>query len=640
MFAINADGTNLRQITFNDPALDAIDMAAYGYEGRTYLYDDTDPAWLPDGRIVFSSTRWMVHAEYGRARGTNLHVVNADGTDEHRITSERNGADRPIVDPLNGRIVFARWWLNGRFPTDRTDTIRLPDRGGRPAYNLLNGLLSPELAPFASGGAGTIQANEWTAASVNPDGTDVRLWTGSVRVPDFINNYYGGSFTDAGVLYGNFFPDFPLTESGGFGGIRRYYRGARGSDEVWGLTTKTDDFVWPGPPPSLTILRSAQGYAGDPVPLPDGRLLFSWARNPATGTEDIGQDYGLFVIDPLNPQQPTLVHDVRGTTELRAQLLRPRPIPPAIPDQVTNHPTPTPIASDADLPRDGTFVFDALNVYFNGPVDMPIVNAPPIGSAATMRFFANYQRAPLNSDMTLNYPVQLAELPVPSHGAVRHVAPANVSLFEELRRADRSVPLTTLGDDAVGGAFVMGMNYGRPGTTIRCVGCHIGHSQIPVPASAEAARWSNLAPGARVVASSTSGNSPQRLVNRAGSHRRGVQPLEEPGGTHDGPVGRDRVPGPGHGAQRPPLWPPRWRRRAGRHGQALPGSRPIGCGGGRCEWPGCRDRHERRLRRRPGAGGAGGVHPRAGPAHEPRGDRGDCRRRWRSARSGGRRRAI
>jgi len=108
LFTIRADGSQLRQITFNDPILDAIDMAAYGRAGEPYRYDDTDPAWLPDGRIVFSSTRWMSHGEYGRSRGTNLHVVNADGTGEHRITSERNGADRPLVDPVTGRIVFAR----------------------------------------------------------------------------------------------------------------------------------------------------------------------------------------------------------------------------------------------------------------------------------------------------------------------------------------------------------------------------------------------------------------------------------------------------------------------------------------------------------------------------------------------------
>jgi hypothetical protein len=532
IFTINADGSGLRQITFNDPALDAIDMSAYGSAGARWRYDDTDPAWLPDGRIVFSSTRWMGIGEYGAApRTTNLHVVNPDGSGERRITSERNGADRPIVDPLTGRIVFARWWLNGRFPTDRTDTVQGPDRGGYPSYEFKDGLTHQGQAPSSSGGPGTVDANDWIATSVRPDGTDLQLWTGSIRTFFLQNNYYGGAFTNDGVLYGNFFPDFPLTESGGFGGIRRYRRGAVGSEGIWGLTVKTDDFVRKEDPVSLTIIHSATGYAADPVPLPDGRLLFSWARDPATGREDIGQDYGLFIINPNNPSNPTLVYDVRGTTELRAQLLRPRPVPPALTDGPTDRPTPTPIASTSDLHRDGTFVFDALNVYFNGPVDMPIVNAPTVGSAVKMRFFADYQRRPLNSDMTLNYPVLMTELPVPASGAVRHTAPANVSLFEDMRTSTQALPLTTLDGRPNGGAYVTGFNYGRPGTTVRCVGCHAGHTQIPVPATAEEARWTNLAPGARVTASSTSGAGAGNLVNRralregVGEHWRSQQGL-------------------------------------------------------------------------------------------------------------------
>jgi hypothetical protein len=513
IFTIDADGTNLRQITFDDPVLDSIDMAQYLRLGERYRYDDTDPAWLPDGRIVFSSTRFLNVAEYGRARGTNLHVVNADGTGGHRITSERNGADRPAVDPVTGKIVYARWWLNGRFPSDRLDTIGNPDRGGLPSNVLLNGLTqSPSLA---SGGPGAIQANEWVAASVNPDGTDLALWSGSLRIPHFMNHYYGGTFTDAGVLYGNFFPDFPLTESGGFGGIRRYERGATESTPIWGLMRKTDDLIQMADPPSLTIIHSPRGYAADPVPLPDGRLLFSWARDPRTGAEDIGQDYGLFILDPRNPGSPTLVHDTRGTTELRAQLLRARPRPPIIADEAPPEATESPLRSDADIHRDGTFVFDALNVYFNGPVDMPIVSAPPIGSASTIRFFADYQRAPLNADTTLNFPVLLQELPVHANGAVRNPnAPANVPLFEDLRTIAGLVPLTSHDVNPSGGGFVTGMNFGRPGTTARCVGCHAGHTQISIPSTVEGARWTNLAPGAQVRVSSTSGNNPARLVNR------------------------------------------------------------------------------------------------------------------------------
>ena len=57
--------------------------------------------------------------------------------------------------------------------------------------------------------------------------------------------------------------------------------------------------------------------------------------------------------------------------------------------------------------------------------------------------------------------------------------------------------------EPAGAAHVAGMNYGKPGAVARCIGCHSGHTMIPVPESDESAKWSNLAPGAAVRVSST-----------------------------------------------------------------------------------------------------------------------------------------
>jgi Tol biopolymer transport system component len=94
IYIINVDGSNLRQVTFSDQ--DNLDLSQFGNLSNQFRkYDDTDPVWLPDGRIVFSSTRWPAFAQYSGARTTNLHVVEADGSNMRRITAERNG--------LNGR---------------------------------------------------------------------------------------------------------------------------------------------------------------------------------------------------------------------------------------------------------------------------------------------------------------------------------------------------------------------------------------------------------------------------------------------------------------------------------------------------------------------------------------------------------
>ena len=60
----------------------------------------------------------------------------------------------------------------------------------------------------------------------------------------------------------------------------------------------------------------------------------------------------------------------------------------------------------------------------------------------------------------------------------------------------------TLGEP-LGATHVAGMNYGKPGQVARCIGCHSGHTMIPVPDNDEDAKWSNLAPGATVRASSS-----------------------------------------------------------------------------------------------------------------------------------------
>jgi archaellum component FlaG (FlaF/FlaG flagellin family) len=127
LYVINVNGTGLQQVTFSDRN---VSLAQFGSVASNFNnYDDTDPVWLPDGRIVFSSTRWPSFGMYGAALTSNLHVINADGTGLHRITAERNGAERPVIDPLTGRIVYARWWRNFRLGTNNMATMVAPEGG-------------------------------------------------------------------------------------------------------------------------------------------------------------------------------------------------------------------------------------------------------------------------------------------------------------------------------------------------------------------------------------------------------------------------------------------------------------------------------------------------------------------------------
>ncbi|MEO8354363.1 MAG: hypothetical protein ABI621_00470, partial [Chloroflexota bacterium] len=503
IYVINVDGSGLRQVTFSDR--DNLDLSQFRDVGSLFKkYDDTDPAWLPDGRIVFSSTRWPSFGQYGGVRTTNLYVVNGNGTSLHRITSERSGADRPLIDPLTGRIVYSRWWRNFRVATDSMQTIINPQGG----YIMKDGLLSiihsqPPPNMNEVGGFKNLERNSWHLATINPDGTGLVQWGGRSNTyfsGQMASHAYGGGFGQDGSFYANFFPMNNMTEAAGFGGVRRYQRGPNGYTAIIGVKTRNDSTqpLVRYNPPSHGVYQS--NYAAEPEVLPDGRLIISWAR-------DIKQDYGLYIVNS-DGSGLTSLYDNPGTTELRARVIQPRPLPPIVADKITQVASSVPPLAQGPYDVDGTFSFQALNVYFNAPVDTNILSAMPVGSAGTIRFFIDHQRwQQSGSHESLDWPILLKELPVKADGSITTNSPANVPLFEQVRSANScyTVPLTgkTVTPDELGGAaHVAGMNFGRPGEVVRCVGCHAGHSMIPVPENPEDAKWTNLGPGASLKVSS------------------------------------------------------------------------------------------------------------------------------------------
>jgi hypothetical protein len=501
IYTISADGRQLRQVTRSDQQLD---LSQFGpASGALRSYDDTDPAWLPDGRIVFSSTRWPSYAQYSGVRTSNLYVVNADGTGLHRITAERNGADRPLVDPLTGKIVYARWWRNHRFALDDLTTVADPAGGfvqkdGLSAKRDVEMDGSPRYGDY-------LWRNVWNATAINPDGTELKAWTGSfLQTGDGSGGHtYGGGFSASGDLLANFFPMFNMTEASGFGGIRRFHRGAEPYAPIIGITQVSPTYVHPSDPTSYGIVPGF--YASDATELSDGSLVISWAST-------VDQDYGLVQIRS-DGTGLTAVYDNKGTSELRARVLRPRPRPPILRDSVVRVASALPPSADGPFDADGTFTFNALNVYANAPVDTDIVNAPAVGSAATIRFFIDHQRRSPGSYPNLDWPILLAEERVNADGSVRTSAPANVPLFEQLRTPAHTVPLTRGPGGVSGAGHVAGMNFGRTGATATCVGCHIGHTMIPVPANPADAAWTNLAPGARITVSSSRTDDAPRWLN-------------------------------------------------------------------------------------------------------------------------------
>lgn len=506
IYVINIDGTGLKQVTglpSNEPVFSLDQFNALARQSLRG-YDDTDPVWLPDDRICFSSTRFPTLAMYNATRTSNLFVVNEDGTGLHRITSEKNGADRPTVDPISGKIVYARWWRNFYWPYDGMESVASSQypQGWKYHNGLtsdLNSVIDQELYMFNN--------NAFVLTEINPDGSGLKIFSSYFRETS-VNSCYGGSFDSNGDFIGNWFPIEHSSESSGFGGIKRYYRhGVKPPQGLFGITEYGNLDYYTNNPTSYGILKGE--YAAEPFYTDDDRILFSKAPTPE-------QDYGIYVMN-ANGSQPELIYDNPGTTELRAILVKPKTKPPVLIDKYQDIAHLLPPSGMSDLRDEGSFVFDCRNIYFNAPVDDPIISAPKAGDVGSVRFFA----APLLSQQygsieALDFPLLYNELPVDDFGRVLEKdAPANVPLFEQARSSLASgyhIPRTG-GGIMDGAAQVMGFNFGKPGQEVTCVGCHNGHSRIPVPETAEELLFTNLAPGATIRASSAM-NAPGYAIDR------------------------------------------------------------------------------------------------------------------------------
>lgn len=471
IYRIGVDGGGFMQLTFTDRDLDLSQFGAAAFHFERY--DDFDPCYLPDGRVVFASTRYPSMASHQKVLTSNLHVLSADGT-IHRITTERNGGEEPTIDPMTGQVVYSRWWLNLDRPTNvtRFGLTRQDDQA-----------LTDDIG------------NVWQAVTIKPDGEGVKLYAGFPRTREGMHTYKP-AILDDGRLLSVFSPDLTLTTIGGTG-IRWFRKGADFEHHVIGVRPGggREGARYHDPP-----------FATDPVQLSGNTILFSYSAN--------GHDYGLYTCR-LDGSDLRPVLDLPGTLELDAQVVRRREIPPVLQDGFVPPFFAFPPTEDpATYGMNDFFRFDCMNVFANAAVDEPMPDAPRITRDARIRFFMNVQRQnPREPDPS----IFLKEAPVfPTGGVHEPDVPADVPLFEQLVDANGRVLETTDGKFA----HVPGFNFERVGAGTKCVGCHAGHSMMEVPLTGSAAEWINVSPSAHVEATSIfvgeEGKlfSPRRVVDR------------------------------------------------------------------------------------------------------------------------------
>jgi len=101
IYEIGVDGRGLRRLTDPSPYCNC-------HQGSGGGQHDLAPAYLPDGRIVFLSTRPSGLVPCNNTGVAILHVMNPDGSDIHPISVNNvNEFDPSILS--DGRILFGRW---------------------------------------------------------------------------------------------------------------------------------------------------------------------------------------------------------------------------------------------------------------------------------------------------------------------------------------------------------------------------------------------------------------------------------------------------------------------------------------------------------------------------------------------------
>jgi hypothetical protein len=431
LYEMNLDGTGLQRLT----------------HGK---YDDFDGRYLPDGRIVFLSTRRGSSIQCGPASAAasadgqspdcyvrcgggperpvavyTLHVISADGSHLEPISPFENFEWTPSVDQ-DGRILYARW--------DYVDRYNMP-------YMSL-----------------------W---STMPDGTGARAVFGNFTTdPHCI--FEARSIPGSGRLI--------FTASGHHaftGGSLVLLDPNRASDGEAAMTRLTPEVVFP------EAEGWPQTYFADPYPLSENHYLVAWSASPLPpgtprpqwGMPGPPNDLGLYLFDTFGNLQ--LIYRDPAISSMDPLPVRPRPKPPRI-------------SSPVDLAgrQEGRML--VADVYQGLP-------SIPRGTIRELRLVG----IPAKTHPTMNYPAigitrddpgkfVLGTVPVEEDGSAYFHVPSGVGFFLQALDSEGRTVQT-----------MRSATYVQPGQTYTCVGCHEPRNTSPGNFATAAVRReaSKIAPG-------------------------------------------------------------------------------------------------------------------------------------------------
>ncbi len=444
---------------------------------------DVAPKFLPDGRIVFSSTRQRLSKaillDEGKPQfsaldedrdeeALTLHVMNVDGTDLQQITFNQSSDLDPAV-MSDGRVVYARWDnVAGR---DRISLYRANPDGTE--QELLYGVHSHDTGPNG-------EVIEFVEPTELPDGRLLVM----MRAP--------GAQARLGAL--------PVAID-----VASYVEHDQPTFASQGLLTDAQEILIPG---DLSLDESEpprQGRYAHISPLYDGtnRLLVAWSQCrledttsnpldpvilPCTDENLANPDmieadplYGIWMNDVTESTQQPIVLAQAGMAYSESVVMENRVNPPVILDKVPG------LDLDPDLVGESVGVLHIRSVYdFDGTAAADIgVLADPLQTAAAdrpARFVRITKSVSIPDDDIVDldgadFGRSQAQLmreiigyaAVEPDGSVKVKVPANIAFWIEILDADgRRI-------------FERHNNWMqlRPGEEKTCNGCHTSTSELP-----------------------------------------------------------------------------------------------------------------------------------------------------------------
>ncbi len=355
---------------------------------------DIMPKYLPDGRIIFSSTRqtqsqavlldegkggFPAQDEDDNEPAFNLHVINDDGTGVKQVSFNQSHDLDPSV-MADGKIVFSRWDHNQS--NDAVNLYRMNPDGS--ALELLYGQQS-----HATGTNGDIiqfmQPRQVEDSRVmvlarpftdTEGGGELML----IDTPQYLENTQP-TMDNIGILSGPAQEDATVNEVSTIPGVPsvggRYF-------SVYPIQDGTDRLMvsW-----SQCRLVEILADDGDPatddiqiVPCTEDRLANVIVIDPNNPPIPVEGDlfvapplYGIWIYDPRDDTQLPIVAGEEGFMFTEVVSADPRPIPPVVLDGVNNYPL------DVTLADSGEALLNIRSVYdFDGTaiVDIPTVANP------------------------------------------------------------------------------------------------------------------------------------------------------------------------------------------------------------------------------------------------------------------------